>query len=319
MQSFWKIALPILSAALISGAAIAWHVHDVRAHELKLADDAKVSRANAERGDADAEATLAHMYSHGEGVPQDYAEALRWYRKAAEQGSASGQDGLAALYFYGYGVSQDYALAIQWSRKAADQGNAQAENGLGLMYSRGLGVSQDYPEALRWYRKAVNQNYAAAEYNLGSMYYYGYGIPQDRAEARRLFLIAAGQGDLFALRFVSTNLSRLRIFGLVAQLCISLSLMLDSLPLGPWMPGKTFNRPGQKWITATGILGLVLTGLDWYGYTHSLIRKVGYGITAFTIFRLSLYAILFALFAYVLMRTRPGTRAETEDEDALTS
>ncbi len=29
------------------------------------------------------------MYANGQGVPQDYAEAARWYRMAAEQGDAS--------------------------------------------------------------------------------------------------------------------------------------------------------------------------------------------------------------------------------------
>ena len=31
------------------------------------------------------------MYSIGAGVPQDYAETVRWYRRAAEQGSADAQ------------------------------------------------------------------------------------------------------------------------------------------------------------------------------------------------------------------------------------
>ena len=31
---------------------------------------------------------LGLLYHHGRGVPQDYAEAMRWYRKAAEQGVA---------------------------------------------------------------------------------------------------------------------------------------------------------------------------------------------------------------------------------------
>jgi hypothetical protein len=319
VQSFWKIALPILSAALISGAAIAWHAHDVRAHELKLADDAKVSRAKAEQGDADAEATLAHMYSYGEGVPQDFPEALRWYRKAAEQGSANGQEGLAVLYYYGYGASQDYAQALLWSRKAADQGDPEAQNALGFMYEQGQRVPLDIAEALRWYRKAVDQGYAPAEYNLGRMYYYGYGVPQDRAEARRLFLMAAGHGDKHALGWVSANLSKLRIFRLVMQLCFSLYLALDFLPLSRWMPAKTFKGISQKWISATGVLGLLLAGLDWYAYTHSLIRRFGYGITTFTILRWSLYAILLALFVYVLMRTSPRIRAETADEGTLTS
>jgi TPR repeat protein len=32
------------------------------------------------------------MYEYGRGVPKDYGEALRWYRKAAEKGMAPAQD-----------------------------------------------------------------------------------------------------------------------------------------------------------------------------------------------------------------------------------
>ena len=31
------------------------------------------------------------MYDHGRGVPEDDAEALKWYRMAAEQGNAPAQ------------------------------------------------------------------------------------------------------------------------------------------------------------------------------------------------------------------------------------
>ena len=45
-------------------------------------------RARAEQGDAEAQFNLGVMYSNGEGVPQDDAEAVRWYRLAAAQGYA---------------------------------------------------------------------------------------------------------------------------------------------------------------------------------------------------------------------------------------
>jgi TPR repeat protein len=48
-------------------------------------------RARAEQGHADAQYTLELMYDNGEGVPQDDAEAVRWYRLAAEQRLARGQ------------------------------------------------------------------------------------------------------------------------------------------------------------------------------------------------------------------------------------
>ncbi len=46
----------------------------------------KISLPLAEQGDADAQNKLGFMYDDGLGVPQDYAEAMKWYRNAAEQG-----------------------------------------------------------------------------------------------------------------------------------------------------------------------------------------------------------------------------------------
>ena len=34
------------------------------------------------------------MYANGEGVAQDYEEAVKWYRLAAEQGDTQAQSGL---------------------------------------------------------------------------------------------------------------------------------------------------------------------------------------------------------------------------------
>jgi uncharacterized protein len=52
------------------------------------------------------------MYSEGLGVPQDDAEAVKWYRRAADQGLAGAQSGLGSLYNEGKGVPQDYAEAV---------------------------------------------------------------------------------------------------------------------------------------------------------------------------------------------------------------
>ena len=42
----------------------------------------------AEDGDSAAQYNLALMYNNGDGVPQDYKEAVKWYTLAAEQGVA---------------------------------------------------------------------------------------------------------------------------------------------------------------------------------------------------------------------------------------
>jgi uncharacterized protein len=54
----------------------------------------------------------------------DYATEMRLIRPLAEQGDALAQGALGSMYLYGQGVPQDYAQAISWLRKAADKGTA---------------------------------------------------------------------------------------------------------------------------------------------------------------------------------------------------
>ena len=70
------------------------------------------------------------LYQDGQGVQQDYAEAMKWFRKAADQGDPEAQYALGVMYKNGRGVPRDDAEAIKWYRKAADQGNADAQNAL---------------------------------------------------------------------------------------------------------------------------------------------------------------------------------------------
>ncbi len=46
-------------------------------------------------------ATERRLYANGQGVPQDYAQAVAWYRKAAEQGYAKVQTNLGVMYANG--------------------------------------------------------------------------------------------------------------------------------------------------------------------------------------------------------------------------
>ena len=49
----------------------------------------KELRPLAEHGDAQAQGVLGRMYDFGHGVPQDYKEAVKWYRLAADQGTCN--------------------------------------------------------------------------------------------------------------------------------------------------------------------------------------------------------------------------------------
>jgi hypothetical protein len=61
------------------------------------------------------------MYDRRQGVPQNYAEAVKWYRKAAEQGFAEAQTNLGMMYFTGQGVPKDYVLAHMWFNLATSR------------------------------------------------------------------------------------------------------------------------------------------------------------------------------------------------------
>ena len=94
---------------------------------------------------------------------------------------------------------ENYAEAVKWYRKAAEQGLALAQYNLGVSYANGLGVSQNYTEAVKWYRKAAEQGYAAAQYNLGRCYANGQGVPQSFTEAEKWYRKAAEQGFILHL------------------------------------------------------------------------------------------------------------------------
>ena len=69
------------------------------------------------------------MYATGQGVPEDDAEAVRWYRLAAEQGYAAAQFNLGVMYATGQGVPEDDVTAYAWLNIAAEQGQSSANKG----------------------------------------------------------------------------------------------------------------------------------------------------------------------------------------------
>ena len=103
------------------------------------------------------------MYNHGNGLKQDFGEAVRFFRKAADQGDAEAQCVLGILYEKGQGVKQDFGEAVRCFRKAADQGNAAGLNYLGGAYRKGEGVAQGDVEAARWLRMAADQGHEPAK------------------------------------------------------------------------------------------------------------------------------------------------------------
>ena len=169
-------------------------------------------RPYAENGDARAQNFMGDLYFAGQGVNQDFRQALFWFKLAAGKGSAAARYnlGVAAEQGRGLPASRPQAMswykqaaekgnvpamlalarlarasdppddeaAARWTQKAAETGDPQAQDELGTLYRLGKGVEPDLARAREWYRKAGEQGYAPAENNLGMMYRLGAGGPR---------------------------------------------------------------------------------------------------------------------------------------------
>jgi TPR repeat protein len=165
-------------------------------------------RSLATKGNTKAQVNLGILYEEGRGVPQDYNEAVKWYRLAAEADSADAQFSLGAVTYYGQGVPRDYQEAAKWFRLAADHGDAAAQGSLGLLYDNGQGVQQSYKEAAKWYLLAAEQGSRSARNNLGLLYEHGRGVPLNHIVSYCLYSLAA-TGRVVSESHAAENRTRL--------------------------------------------------------------------------------------------------------------
>jgi len=145
--------------------------------------------------DPENQTRLGNRHRNGQGVPIDYAAALRWYRLAAAQAHPAAQNNLGGMYEHGQGVVQDYAEAVEWYRRSAQQGDPQAQHSLGQMLRDGRGVVRDPAAAIVWIRKAAQVGHIGAFHDLGAMYWDGQGIQRDALHAYMWWTIATAHGD----------------------------------------------------------------------------------------------------------------------------
>ena len=193
-------------------------------NEKNYTEAAKLFKAAADQGHAQAQFYLGCCYDNGQGVPQNQAEAAKWYKLAADQGYADAQLNLGVCYANGEGVPQDFAEAVKWLRLAAEQGLEEAQEALktieanadesdadsssstpapqdeqseaNQLFRQGISCHNDknYTEAVKYFKAAADQGHAAAQLFIGFCYAKGDGVPQDLEEAAKWFKLSAEQG-----------------------------------------------------------------------------------------------------------------------------
>ena len=101
--------------------------------------------SNAERGDPVAQFELGEIYKGGGlGLPQDYNEAAKWYRKAADQGYAPAETALGTRL-----LNKNDEEAYKWYQKAAEQGDPIAKQALTLRNSPTIAYIRGLPQGVR--------------------------------------------------------------------------------------------------------------------------------------------------------------------------
>lgn len=137
----------------------------------------------AESGDADYEYFYGACFNEGWGVEVDFAQALKWYKKAADQNQKFSYNAIGNIYRTGSGVQADPKLAYEWFRKGADVKDPQAMLNLGNCYYYGMGAEKNLDQAVKWWHDAADLGNAYAEAQMADCYFYGLGVEKNLDKA----------------------------------------------------------------------------------------------------------------------------------------
>lgn len=115
---------------------------------MKLKELAKL----ADSGNPSAEYAMGMRYATGEGVKQDYHQAMRFFLTAADKGSVRAQSRVASWFWAGRGAPQDYSKAYFWALLAQAGGD---ETGSTIVqqtapYLTQIQITEEHRQADNW-------------------------------------------------------------------------------------------------------------------------------------------------------------------------
>lgn len=122
---WYRKAVELGNAMAMGNLGVCYHTG--KGVEQNYAEAVGWYRKAAELGNLASAVWLAE-YDEG-----DSQTRFRWRKKAAELGDVSSMSTLGSCYYNGQGVDQNYAEAVGWYRKAAELGDATAMNNFGRL------------------------------------------------------------------------------------------------------------------------------------------------------------------------------------------
>lgn len=143
------LTLSVMSGANAKATPAQWNQVTITGTDMVITDVRPANtgydinsqiRQNAENGDHQSQYILGVAYATGDGVGQNYEEAIRWLNKAADdtrqsEAKTNAQIYLGGIYQNGDSVLQDYNEAIGWYTEAAVWGSSKAQIKLGVLYT----------------------------------------------------------------------------------------------------------------------------------------------------------------------------------------
>lgn len=144
---------------------------------------------------------MAEMLYQGEGVKQDRASAVAFFKEAARKGrSAHAAHNAGMMYAKGEGIPVDMKAALQMFEMAAGFGKGEA-SGLGALNAGVIclqehpGLKQDYEKAVFWFGRALEMGCKQANRYMAMCCANGQGVPQDMDKAEQYAILAKQSGD----------------------------------------------------------------------------------------------------------------------------
>jgi len=135
----------------------------------------------AKLGYIEAQREVANRYRSGNGVAQNFTEALMWFTKAAEAGDWKSQRELGNAYYYGkkdiyvfrkLNVEKDWKSAAFWLAQSVEHKDAYAylSEQLGSMYEQGgFGLIADTIKAYKYYQDAIDKGLISVKEKLNKL------------------------------------------------------------------------------------------------------------------------------------------------------
>lgn len=141
------------------------------------------------------------MYLRGEGVEQNFATALIWFKRGVTNGDALCQHQMGLVYLHGYGVQQDAFKAASYFKAASEQDFPAAETRLGALF-----LDQgDVPTATRYFELAARWGWMEAFYYLAELSNNGIGRERHCGMAASYYKMVAERAEVIHSSFDEAN------------------------------------------------------------------------------------------------------------------